>query len=90
MKLSTYHSHSNFSDGKSSLEEMVISAIEAGCPEIGFSDHSHIPDLVWCMDGQRISEYQDTVLALREKYSEKIKVYLGIEQDSYSTTSTDS
>jgi len=90
MKLSTYHAHSHYSDGKSSLEEMVVAAIEAGCPEIGFSDHSHIPGLSWCMDAEKIEEYHKAVCALREKYAGKIKIFVGIEQDTYSTTPTDS
>lgn len=35
----TYHSHTNFSDGKNSLEDMVMKAREIGFSHIGISDH---------------------------------------------------
>lgn len=85
MMLSSYHTHSTFSDGKSTLEEMVLSAIEKGCPEIGFSDHAPMKfDCEWSCKQSRIDEYKCAVLALKEKYKDKIKIYLGIEQDYYS------
>lgn len=35
----SYHSHSNFSDGNNSLEEMVTKAKKIGFKELGISDH---------------------------------------------------
>ena len=35
----TYHSHTNFSDGKNTLEEMVAQAKKIGFSHIGISDH---------------------------------------------------
>lgn len=35
----SYHVHTNFSDGKNSLEEMLNRAVELGWDEIGISDH---------------------------------------------------
>lgn len=35
----SYHTHTNFSDGKNSLEEMLDRAVELGWSEIGISDH---------------------------------------------------
>ena len=85
MMLSSYHTHSIYSDGKNTLEEMVLSAIENGCEEIGFSDHAPmIFDCSWSMDAEKVEQYKNEVLYLREKYKDKIRVYLGIEQDYYS------
>lgn len=85
MMLSSYHTHSTFSDGKNTLEEMVLSAIERGCLEIGFSDHAPmIFDCDWSAEEGEIERYKEKVLALREKYKDQIKIYLGIEQDYYS------
>ena len=39
----SYHNHSNFSDGSSSLEQMCRSAKAAGLREFGMSDHWVIP-----------------------------------------------
>ena len=37
------HTHSVFSDGKSTPEEIVIEAIKQGLKVIGLSDHSPVP-----------------------------------------------
>ena len=85
MIASTYHSHSKYSDGKNTLEEMVQSAIACGMKEIGFSDHAPMPfDCEWSVKEEKIQDYINEALALKEKYKDKITIYLGIEQDYYS------
>ena len=85
MILSSYHTHSTYSDGKNTLEEMVLSAIYRGCTEIGFSDHAPMSfDCEWSIKQEELESYKQEVLQLREKYKSKIKIYLGIEQDYYS------
>ncbi|MBQ7907166.1 MAG: histidinol-phosphatase [Clostridia bacterium] len=85
MIVSTYHTHSTFSDGKNSLEEMVLAAIEAGMPELGFSDHAPMSFRCnWSLRAERLEEYKKEVKRLKEKYKDQIKIYLGIEQDYYS------
>jgi len=82
MVLADYHVHSTFSDGKYEPEEIVKEAIRKGMAEIGFSDHSYTEkDTEWCMKKERIDEYVETILALKEKYKKQISVKLGIEQD---------
>ncbi len=84
MRLSSYHVHTTFCDGENTAEEMVISAINAKCEEIGFSVHSPLPFADWAIKEERIPEYIETLKALREKYKDKIKIYIGIEQDYFS------
>ena len=85
MILSSYHTHSKYSDGKNTLEEMVLSAIEKGCAEIGFSDHAPMMfNCDWSAKAEEIENYKREILDLREKYKGKIKIFLGIEQDYYS------
>ena len=80
--ISNFHTHTHFCDGKNSPEEMVLAAIKAGCPAIGFSGHSNTPfDPGYCMDYQREADYRRDVLAMKEKYQDQIRVYLGLEQD---------
>jgi len=81
MTLGTYHAHTEFCDGKSTAEEMIIAAISAGASEIGLSSHSPIPGENWCMSEEGVKEYIRTVTALKEKYSDRIKVFLGVELD---------
>lgn len=90
MKLSTYHLHTTYCDGKNSAEEMVLKAIELGCPEIGFSGHAYMDfDSSWCMTVEDTENYKREITALKEKYKDKIKIYMGIEQDYYSCLDTD-
>ena len=84
------HTHTVFSDGKNSPEEMVISAIEKGLCEIGISDHSYTDfDTSYCIKKEKISEYKAEILRLKSKYSVKISVLCGIEQDYFSSEPTD-
>ena len=84
MALPSYHNHTVLCDAKNTAEEMVLAAIKAGMPEIGFSAHSRMPgDPCWCLTETAEREYFETVTALKEKYSDKIKIYLGVEQDFY-------
>lgn len=79
--LSTLHSHTDFSDGRNTAEEMILSAIDIGCTEIGISDHSYLRGEDWVIPRERYAEYFETISRLKDKYAEKIKVYVGIEQD---------
>ena len=88
MKYSTYHAHTTYCDGKSTAEEMILAAISAGCAEIGFSGHSCLPGESWTMSEQETLDYFETLTALKEKYKDKICVYIGIEQDYYSKAPT--
>ena len=48
--LTNYHTHSIFSYGKNTPEEIVQKAIEKGFGAVGFSDHAPtIYDLSYCM-----------------------------------------
>ncbi len=90
MKLSAYHTHTALCDGQASPEKMLLHAIELGCPEYGFSGHSYCPgDEDWCMSKEGEVAYRVEILRLREKYKDKIKVYLGIEKDFLSGSPTE-
>lgn len=84
------HTHTLFSDGKNTPEEMIQAAIEKGLDTIGISDHSYtFFDESYCMARNRIPEYRQAIAELKEKYSGQIKVLCGIEQDFYSRESAD-
>lgn len=84
------HTHTVFSDGKNTPEEMVEAAIARGMGKIGFSDHSYTSfDRRYCMKRESIPLYRETILALKEKYRGRIEVLLGIEQDYYAEEATD-
>ena len=84
------HTHTLFCDGENSAEELVLKAIELGIDELGFSGHSYtFFDESYCMSKQKTVEYKQEIHRLKEKYNEKIKILLGIEQDYYSNEPTD-
>jgi len=89
MKLSNYHTHTLYCDGKDRPEELVLEALRLGCPELGFSGHAHIPFDDCCMTMEGTQEYIREIRALQEKYRGRIRILLGIEQDFYSDTPTD-
>ncbi|MBQ7348555.1 MAG: histidinol-phosphatase [Clostridia bacterium] len=85
-----FHIHSNFCDGKNSAEEMILSAIEKGLDTVGICCHSYtFFDLTYCIKENDESRFQQEISRLKQKYADKIKVLCGVEQDYYSTTSTD-
>ncbi len=77
-----YHTHTTFSDGKSTMEEMVQAAIRLGMPAIGFSDHSPTPcDMSYCMKPEDIPAYLAELDRLRGTYGDRITILKGIELD---------
>lgn len=84
MHYSSLHTHSIFSDGKSTMEEQVLSAIEKGLVTIGFSDHSYTDfDLSYCMKKEQIPEYIHSISDLAERYKDQIEILTGLELDGY-------
>lgn len=84
MAFSDFHTHTVYSDGKHTPEEMVLAAIEKGMDAIGFSEHSWVGfDPEPNMPIEKISAYQAEIRALQEKYRNQIRILCGIEQDYY-------
>lgn len=84
-----FHIHTNFCDGKSSAEEIVITAIEKGFTKIGFSSHSYNePDKDFALNEITTPKYQDEISRLKDKYKNDIEILCGIEQDYFSTEDT--
>lgn len=89
MRYSNLHTHSTFSDGKHTLEENVLSAIEKNMISLGFSDHSFTaPDTSYCMKEEQYDAYLETIAVLKAKYSRQISLFSGMELDYYSSLDT--
>lgn len=83
MLLENFHTHSTFCDGKSKPEDIVLSAIDKGFHTLGFSGHGYTPhELTSCMTD--LEGYIAEISRLKEKYRDRIKIHLGIEEDSLS------
>ncbi len=79
-----FHTHTIYCDGKNTVEEMVLSAIEKGFDALGFSGHSYTGfDADFCMKQEGISAYLKEVGEMKEKYKDKIAIYVGVEQDIF-------
>ena len=85
INLVSLHTHTSYSDGKNSMEEMVLQAISSGFKRIGFTDHSFVTcDAEYCMAYENYDAYKKEARMLKEKYADKIEILCGIEQDYYS------
>ena len=90
MSFSNYHTHTTYCDGKNTPEELILQALRLGCPALGFSGHSYTWfDESYCMTLAGTAAYRQEITRLKEKYSGKIKIYLGIEQDYYASQPTE-
>lgn len=75
--IAEYHTHTKYSDGKSTMEENVIFARKIGLKKIGISDHGYMHKGF----GVKYKDYpkmKSEVERLREKYQD-IKIFLGVE-----------
>lgn len=80
--ITNYHTHSTYTDGKNTLEEMILAAIERGFSAIGLSDHGYTDfDLRYCI--KDTEGYLKELRALKEKYKKDIQVYIGMEEDGF-------
>jgi len=78
---SDLHVHTNFSDGKNSIEEMVCGALIRNLSCIAITDHS--PSLLYkrYKDDTYFLEQHDSIDQLRKKYGSHITILKGIEAD---------
>lgn len=68
-----WHTHTNFVHGESTSEEMIKSAIDKNLKAISITEH------IRKVPTYNFEKYLDNLLYLREKYSDKIKIIIGVE-----------
>ncbi len=87
MILSNCHTHSQFCDGKSTMEEMVLSALSKGFVSLGFTAHARQTfDFDYAMDEKREHAYRAEFQRLQALYGGQVRLYLGVERDLFSAT----
>lgn len=81
-KLYNFHSHTQYCDGNSAMEDFVIEAITEGFTDYGFSPHCPIQFGSPCnMKFEDVQTYLTEVDRLKAKYSGKINLYASMEID---------
>ena len=87
---SNLHTHTCLCDAKDTPEDVVKAAIAAGMNTLGFSGHSYVPfDLPCCMNLEETAQYRKEIPRLKEIYGDRLNILMGIEQDFYTTESTE-
>lgn len=81
--LQNLHTHTVFSDGKNTPEEMVEKAISLGFDSIGFSTHAKTGDSFW-WEVRDLEGYKKTLLDLKKKHEGVIDIFIGTELDYFS------
>jgi len=82
------HTHSNWSDGKSSIEQMAEAAKKMGYEYIAITDHSPASRIANGLDIKRLNQKRKEIEKIREKVS-GIKILIGSEVDILSDGSLD-
>lgn len=79
----SFHTHTNFCDGKAGAEAMAQAAFEEGYALLGFSSHAPLPfDTEWTMKRKDLPAYGEAVMAQRFRWESRgMKVLLGLEVD---------
>jgi len=84
-----YHTHTQrCQHALGTDEEYVLAAIAEGVSVLGFSDHAPMPYRCgyvsnYKMTVDELSEYCGSILALKEKYADKIEIHIGFETEYY-------
>lgn len=82
------HTHSTFCDGKNAPGELVHEAIRMDMDALGFSSHAPLAGQSdWTMSPEDVPRYRAEILRLRERYTGRLEIFLGLEQDYYSPPS---
>jgi len=82
MHLTNLHTHTFYCDGENSPEEMVLAAIGSNLNSLGISTHGPVDEeTYWNIKHDKIEEYIEVVNSLKEKYKDKIDIFLGMEMD---------
>ncbi len=75
------HSHSDWSDGGSPIEEMVLSAVELGQEWLALTDHSPRLKVARGLSAARLAAQLQVVDAINDSLGERFRVLRGIEVD---------
>ena len=82
------HTHSIYSDGKSTPREHVEEAVRQGLTKLGFSEHGPLPfETTFAVKAERMPEYVAEIAQLKEEFKDQIEILCGLETDFVSGVS---
>jgi histidinol-phosphatase (PHP family) len=85
----SYHNHTTWSDGTSTLAEMIDSARKAGLEELGISDHFALapgdPHFSWALAPELLDAYVAEILQAKEA-TQGLTIRMGLEVDYFPGT----
>ncbi len=76
-----FHIHTTYTDGKESIEAMVEECIKLGYEYIGISDHSVSARYANGLSADELESQIEYIDRLNKKYTDKIKIFKGVESD---------
>ncbi len=83
-----FHVHSDYSDGRASLSEMVAEAGRLGMRYVGISEHSRTAAYAHGLDIERLRVQRAEIEKLRRRHP-KLRIFWGIESDILADGSLD-
>ena len=85
------HTHTTYTDGRDTPEEIIAEALARGFTSIGFSEHTlnvYSPALNQLTE-EKTQLYKKEIADLKEKYRGKLDVFCGLEYEFYSEVPQD-
>lgn len=85
------HTHTTYTDGRDTPEEIIVEAISRGFDSIGFSEHSlnaYSPSLNQ-LTPEKTELYKKEISELKRKYQGKLDIFCGLEYEFYSEVPKD-
>ncbi len=73
-----FHTHTRWSDGTHTIEDMVLASKQLGYQYVAITDHSKSDTIAHGMDVKRLQQYIEAVRAAAKKFHD-IKVFAGAE-----------
>jgi len=78
----TFHSHTEFCDGRAQMEAFAREAVSRGFSHYGFSPHSPVPIVSPCnMHRDKVPVYLAEVDRIRKEYGDSVMFFAGMEVD---------
>lgn len=78
----SYHTHSNFCDGKATMEQVCQQALELKMSALAFTSHAPVPFAnTYSLRFEKLMAYKEEFNRLKALYGNDIELYLGLEAD---------